>query len=83
MAKAIGWANRLEFFNYAGADDQATPEALPTLAESHPGDGELGSFIGARNVAPNLYGNSIGAVPLPCANALMLAIRRRQGKRQA
>ncbi|HEX5357415.1 MAG TPA: PEP-CTERM sorting domain-containing protein [Aquabacterium sp.] len=89
--KAESVLRRYEFFNYIGAYDQETNEALPVLGDSHPGDGELGDFIGAQNVAVNLNGNPVGAVPEPATNALMLGglamvllvLRRRQGQRQA
>lgn len=78
---------RYEFYNYGGAYDLETHEALPALGDSHPAEGELGSFIGAQNVALNLNGNPI-AVPEPETTALafaglgmvLWAVKRRRGQ---
>jgi len=78
---------RYEFYNYSGMYDGETHEALPVLGDSHPGEGELGSFIGAQNVAVNLNGNPV-AVPEPETYALaisglamvMLAVKRRRAQ---
>lgn len=85
--KAESILRRYEFYNYSGIYDGETHEALPVLGDSHPGEGELGSFIGAQNVAVNLNGNPV-AVPEPETYALavsglamvLLAVKRRRAK---
>lgn len=61
---------RYEFYNYTGAYDPENHEAKPLLGDVLPADGELGSFIGAQNVALNLDGNPL-AVPEPASRILM------------
>jgi len=85
VEKAEPVRRRYEFYNYSGMYDGETHEALPVRGDSHPGEGELGSFIGAQNVAVNLNGNPV-AVPEPETYALaisgltmvMLAVKRRR-----
>jgi PEP-CTERM motif len=69
--KAESVIRRYEFFNYAGAFDPETHEAL-VASDSNPAPGDVGSFIGAQNVAINLNGN-IPVVPEPETPLLMLA----------
>lgn len=76
---------RYEFYAYTGAFDPETHEAKPLLGDSHPEAGELGDFLGAQNVALNLNGNPVAAVPeAPSAGLMALGLgalaawRRRQ-----
>lgn len=76
---------RYEFYAYTGAFDPANHEAQPLLGDSHPSAAEIGDFLGAQNVALNLNGNPIAAVPeAPPAAMLALGLaalalwRRRQ-----
>jgi MYXO-CTERM domain-containing protein len=76
---------RYEFYAYTGAFDPENHEAQPLLGDSHPSAGELGDFLGAQNVALNLNGNPVAAVPeAPPAGMLALGLvalalwRRRQ-----
>lgn len=55
---------RYEFYKYSGAYNLVDHQAL-VGSDSHPADGEVGTYIGAQNAAANL-----NAVPLPPAFAL-------------
>jgi hypothetical protein len=70
-AKAESVIRRYEFFNYAGAFDPETHEAL-VKSDSNPALGDVGSFIGAQNVAINLNGN-VAVVPEPALPVLVMA----------
>lgn len=56
---------RYEFYKYSGEYNPVDHQAL-VGSDSHPLDSELGTYIGAQNVAANL-----NAVPLPPAFALL------------
>jgi hypothetical protein len=78
---------RYEFFNYAGAFDPETHEAL-VQNDSQPAAGELGSFIGAQNAAINLDGAPRAPVPEPRSAVLLMAglavwFARQAGRRGA
>lgn len=62
---------RYEFYNYSGAYDPENHEAKPLLGDLKPSDGELGSFIGAQNVAVNLDGNPVAVVPEPPSREML------------
>ncbi|MCE4538908.1 PEP-CTERM sorting domain-containing protein [Pelomonas sp. P7] len=76
---------RYEFYAYTGAFDPASHEAKPLFGDSHPDATEIGDFMGAQNVALNLNGNPVAAVPeAPSAGLMALGLgalvvwRRRQ-----
>ena len=60
------------FYNYAGAIDPQTGEALP-ISDATPSGGDLGAFIGGQDAAVNFGQGAPGAVPEPAAWAMMLA----------
>jgi hypothetical protein len=62
---------RYEFYKFGGAYDLETHEALLTGTDSKPGEGDVGSYMGAQNGAVNLVAN-IAAVPEP-SEALLFA----------
>ncbi len=78
-ANAQSILRRYEFYSYTGEYNPVDHEALPSVSDSSPGPGELGTFIGAQNAALNFAapaggggGGGGGAVPEPAAWGLML-----------
>jgi hypothetical protein len=63
---------RYEFYKFSGTYDAETHEATfaAGFGDSHPGDGDVGTYLGAQNGAVNL---NMVAVPEPQTWALMLA----------
>lgn len=67
-----GVLRRYEFFAYTGAFDPENHEAQPLFGDSHPDASEIGDFMGAQNVALNLNGNPVAAVPEPSQAVLLV-----------
>lgn len=60
---------RYEFYKYAGEYDPADHQAILITSDSHPEASEIGTYIGAQNVANNL---AVAAVPEPETYAMLL-----------
>ncbi|MDP2787849.1 MAG: PEP-CTERM sorting domain-containing protein [Pseudomonadota bacterium] len=60
---------RYEFYKYAGEYDLADHQAILITSDSHPELNEIGTYIGAQNVANNL---AVAAVPEPETYAMLL-----------
>jgi hypothetical protein len=67
-ANAASIIRRYEFYKFGGQYSQKDHHALLVGNDSHPGEGDVGTYLGAQNGAANL-----AAVPEPEAGALSLA----------
>jgi hypothetical protein len=83
---------RYEFYDFGGTYDAVDHHAVFTVGgngnDSHPGLGDVGTYLGAQNGAVNLA--AVAAVPEPETYAMLLAglglmagiVRRRQKRNQ-
>jgi hypothetical protein len=61
---------RYEFYKFGGLYDGTDNHAILAGNDSHPGPGDVGTYLGAQNGAVNL---AVGAVPEPGTYAMMAA----------
>lgn len=81
---------RYEFYKFGGEYDATDHHALLSGNDSHPGAGDVGTYLGAQNGAANFNLAAIAPVPEPESYAMMAAglgmvvgiARRRQRRRQ-
>lgn len=68
--KAASILRRYEFYKFGGLYDGTDNHAILAGNDSHPGLGDVGTYLGAQNGAFNL---AVGAVPEPGTCAMMAA----------
>lgn len=74
-ANAASILRRYEFYKFAGIYDPESHEAkfADGFGDSHPGLGDVGTYLGAQNGAANFNLAEIAPVPEPESYAMMLA----------
>ena len=70
-ANAASILRRYEFYKFGGLYDAADNHAILVGNDSHPGIGDVGTYLGAQNGAVNLA--AVAAVPEPETVAMLLA----------
>ena len=70
--KAASIIRRYEFYKYSGEYNEEDHEAILMISDSHPDISEIGTYIGAQNVAANLVVANIAAIPEPETYAMLL-----------
>lgn len=70
-ANAASILRRWEFYKFGGEYDAEDHHALLVGSDSHPGEGDVGAYIGAQNAAMNF--NVAAAIPEPETYAMLLA----------
>jgi hypothetical protein len=86
--KAASIIRRYEFYEFGGAYDPADHQAIVD-SDSHPGEGDIGTYLGAQNGAVN-FAAAMAPVPEPETFAMLLAglglmagiVRRKQKRNQ-
>ena len=69
--KAASIIRRYEFYDFGGTYDPEDHHAILVGNDSHPGEGDIGTYLGAQNGAMNLA--AVAAVPEPETYAMFLA----------